>query len=393
MGVSADQWLSTLAAAALPAFHCRRADGQLAMVSRTPEFMAVMQAVSGRLDERSLLAQLDDQWPPAAGAAPFAIEAAYEPAWQCMIHAVDAEQGDFLAILRLTEELPTPTDAYFRIVENLPDVVIRYDNSLRCLYSNPALAEFTGIPSQARVGKTIPEMADAALTGDLEAAYRRVLDTGQPVEVELDYAGPSGPHHYLGRATPEFDTTGGQVSTILSVVRDVSEVKRLQHQLEQLARTDPLTSLLNRRSFTALLDTELERVRRGQTSVSLLMLDLDNFKHVNDRFGHMAGDRVLEAVGRILTEETGPHDIAARLGGDEFCIALIGTDGTVAHAIAQRITARVGTIADENSSLIGVTASVGVSTADGPDVTALDLLAHVDGLMYQAKLSTRTDRR
>ena len=285
MEVSAGQWLSTLAAAGLPAFHCRRANGDLSIVSRTPEFMAVMQAVSGRFDERSLLARLDDQWPSAVGAVPFTIAAAGEPAWQCTIHAVDAEPGDHLAILRLSE-LASPTDAYFRIVENLPDVVIRYDDALRCLYSNPALAQYTGIPTQARVGKTIPELGDDALTGDLEAGYRRVLDTGRPVEVEFHYAGPSGLHHYLGRATPEFDLEG-RVQTILSVVRNITEVRRLQHQLEQLARTDPLTSLLNRRSFTARLDTELERVRQGQGGFSLLMLDLDNFKQSNDRYGHV----------------------------------------------------------------------------------------------------------
>ncbi|WP_328352044.1 GGDEF domain-containing protein [Mycobacterium sp. NBC_00419] len=351
--------------------------------------MAVMQAASGRLDERSLLARLDDQWSSAVCAVPFTIAAADEPAWQCTIHAVDAEQRDHLAILRLPEELSSPTDAYFTIVENLPDVVIRYDDALRCLYSNPALAEYTGIPSRARLGKTIPEMGDVAITGDLEAGYRRALDTGQPVEVEFHYAGPSGLHHYVGRATPEFDHEG-RVQTILSVVRNITEVRRLQHQLEQLARTDPLTSLLNRRSFIARLDTELDRIRQGQGGFSLLMLDLDNFKQINDRYGHVVGDRVLQAVGRILTEETGSHDVAARLGGDEFCVALIDSDAARSRDIAERIGQRIGNITDDDGHPVGVSVSSGLAVADEQNLTALDLLSRVDMLMYQVKFRSST---
>lgn len=382
MGVSAEQWLVALGAAGVPAFQCRNTGTELSMVMRTPEFIGAMQGLAGLFDESSLLSSLRAGWPAHTFDGPFTISAAEGPAWRCVLSAID-EDGDHVAILRLPEEWQVPNDAFFSIVETLPDVVIRYDNALRCLYSNPALEHFTGVPSEARLGKTIPEVGDIALSGDLEAAYRRVLETGQAVEIELDYAGPSGLHHYLGRATPEFDHDG-RVHTILSVVRDISEVKRLEHQLELLSRTDPLTSLLNRRSFIARLGTELDRVQRGQGGLSLLMLDLNNFKYVNDQFGHVAGDQVLEAVGRILIDETGPEDACARIGGDEFCVALVGADGDAARLVAQRIGQRVRAIAADGQA-VGVGVSVGIAEADIRDVNASDLLARVDMLMYQVK--------
>ncbi|TGD86753.1 GGDEF domain-containing protein [Mycolicibacterium sp. CH28] len=383
--VSAEQWLATLSAAGVPAFHCHRAAGELTIVARTPEFMGVMQKLSGRFDEQSLLARLNDQWPSTVSAAPLTIAATGEPAWRCIIRAVDAEPDGYLAILRLPEEWQSPNDAFFTIVESLPDVVTRYSRDFRCLYANSALGAITGVPAETRFGKTYAEIgAPAEYAANFEAVYQRVIDTGEPVEIGFDYPGPGGVRHYLGRATPEFDSAG-RVDSILSVVRDISEVRRLQHRLEQLARTDPLTGLPNRRSFSTRLDLELDRVRRGQGGLSLLLLDLDNFKNVNDRFGHVAGDRVLETVGRILAEETRPHDITARLGGDEFCVALLDIDTTSAHVVARRIGRRVSGITAEDGRPLGISVSVGVTVAEEKDGTAQDLLSRADLLMYKVK--------
>ncbi|KDE98714.1 hypothetical protein Y900_007085 [Mycolicibacterium aromaticivorans JS19b1 = JCM 16368] len=391
MGVSAEQWLAALGAAAVAAFHCRRHPDGIVMVSRTPEFVGVMQTLSGVLDEPTLLSQLNARWPTVSGSAPFEV-VDDTLTWRCVLQSTDGADDDHLAILVLPHEHRMPNNAFSTIVENLPDIVTRYTSGFRCLYANPALGEATGVPAEARFGRTLAEMvAPAELAADFEAAYRRVVDTGAPVEFEFDYTGPAGLCHYLGRATPEFDHSG-QVSAILAVIRDVSEVRRLQHQLEHLARTDPLTSLLNRRSFTDRLDVELGRVRAGQAGLSLLMLDLDHFKQINDRFGHVAGDRVLEAVGRILTAETRPHDVAARLGGDEFCIALIDTCADEARAAADRIRRQISTIEGEDGTPIGVSVSVGVAVADDKDITALDLLARVDALMYQSKHGGHRER-
>lgn len=379
---SVDQWLATLTLAGVPAFLCRRTDIGVEIVSRTTEFMGVMQALSGRLDERAILARLHAQWPSTED-GPSTISGDGDPAWQCLLQSVASRPGDHLAILQLPER--TSDDAFFTIVENLPDVVTRFDREFRCQYANPAMGALTGVRPETRLGRTHGEVGTSEeLAVAFQAAYQQVFDTGEPVELEFSYIGTTGLRHYLGRATPEFDLDG-QVQTVLSVVRDISEVKRLELQLEQLARTDPLTSLLNRRSFTSRLGAELDRVHRGQGGFSLLMLDLDNFKDINDRFGHVAGDRVLTSVSQILTDEISDQDVAARLGGDEFSVALIDTDAAVAGDVARRIGQRVRNIADGSGQPIGVSVSVGVAAADAQDITALDLLARVDRLMYQAK--------
>lgn len=391
-GISAEQWLAALSAAGVPAFQCRRADTGLTIVSRTPEFVGVMQILSGQLDERTLLTQLDAGWPTVVGDAPFVLSAHPDPGWRCVVRTVDDSPDDYLVILRLPDTIRLVNNAFFTIVENLPDVVTRYSRDFRCLYANPAIGEATGIPAATRFGKTYAQTgASREVTDAFEAAYQRVLDTGQPVEVEFDYVGPQGRRYYLGRATPEFDT-GGHVQSILSVVRDITQIKLLQHQLEQLAHTDPLTSLLNRRSFAERLGAALDRVRAGRGELTVLMLDLDNFKTVNDQFGHQAGDRVLESVGRILIEETRPIDVTARLGGDEFCAALVDTGVAEAQAIAEQIGRRVSEILLEDGRSAGVSASVGVAAADGQDEGVLDLLARVDNVMYRAKFGGQPRR-
>lgn len=388
MGMTAEQWLAALAAAGIPAFHCRRVDTRLTIISRTPEFVGVMQALAGRLDERTLLSRLDTQWPAMTAEGHFTISAAHDPEWKCVLQSLDSDEHGHLGILSLPAAWQEPTDAFFSIVENLPDVVTRFDREFRCRYANPPMANLTGIPIESRLGKNQYEVGTSdELAGAFQATYQQVFDTGEPVELEFDYHGTTGLRHYLGRATPEFDHDG-RAQTVLSVVRDITEVKRLQHQLEQLAGTDPLTSLLNRRSFVARLDTELERVRRDQGDLSLLMLDLNNFKQINDRFGHVGGDRVLEAVGRILLAENDSHQIAARLGGDEFCVVLIDTDESMARQVAERIGQRVSDISLDSPEPIGVSVSVGVATAGEQDTTALDLLSRVDMLMYQVKFGS-----
>ncbi|MEZ0358215.1 diguanylate cyclase [Mycobacterium sp. SA01] len=382
---SAREWLSLLATAGVPAFHvCRTPDG-LSIVRRTPEFVGVMQVLSGRLDEPSLLARLHSAWPAVVGDAPFVISEQQSPGWRCVVRAVDDGPCDYLVILRWPEEIQLVNNAFFTLVENLPDVVTRYSRDFRCLYANPAISRVTGIPAETRFGKTYADTgAPREVTREFVGAYQQVLETGQPVEIEFDYDGPEGLRHYLGRAAPEFDNSG-RVNSILSVVRDITQVKRLQHELEQLAHTDPLTSLLNRRSFAEQLTEALERVRGGRQELAVLMLDLDNFKSINDQFGHLAGDRVLEAVSQILVEETRATDLVARLGGDEFCAALIDTGLGPAQAVAERIGRRVSEISLDSVGKLAVNASVGVVAAEEQDVNVLDLLARVDSVMYRVK--------
>lgn len=382
--MSSQHWLDILALAGVPAFVCRRTGSGVEMSARTPEFTGLMQAVTGVLDERNVLSRLTSAWPAVGQDSPFVVCADDGPApWRCVVRPFGDMSADHLAIFRLDDESLAGHDAYFTMIENLPDIVTRHDDQLRFLYVNPAFEYGTGFGAEHTLGKGyldlgVPEELAASLSGVLE----RVLRTGEALDTEFDYAGPHGLRHYLARVVPERDDDG-RVLAVLCIVRDISDLKRVQHQLELLARTDPLTSLLNRRSFLEHVGAGLDRVRRGQGELSLLLLDVDDFKDINDRLGHAAGDRVLEAIARVLVEETRADDVAARLGGDEFCIALVDADAAQADAVARRIRQRITEIGRDAGRHVGV--SIGVATADPGDDDPTCLVARVDELMYRAK--------
>lgn len=384
----ANDGLRTLALAGVPAFLCRRTGTRFpSIVARTPQFLALMQAATGSVDERQLLTSMTEVW-PASPAQPPGVVCGKLPPLDFVMRAVrsDGDHDQRLVIVRSSDEELMHNDAFYSVVENLPDFVMRTDAGTRILYVNRAMAAAIGTESNTRVGSTASELgvfeeAVAALT----ATYLKAIAEGSELDLEVDVAGPHRVHHLLVRAFPEYDGAG-RVHSVLSVIRDISRLKRLQHQFAVLARTDPLTSLMNRRSFFEQVDAALAA---GQQPLSLLLLDVDNFKSINDEFGHVVGDEVLNRIGRLLESETRSGDLIARLGGDEFCVALPSTDADAAAAVAARLRARMGDIARELGLAATIGASVGTFTSDA-GATASDLLAHVDRAMYQEKFDARS---
>jgi diguanylate cyclase (GGDEF)-like protein len=160
--------------------------------------------------------------------------------------------------------------------------------------------------------------------------------------------------------------------------------RRLLHE-KQAARTDALTDLANRRAFVEAAWAELERARRHGRPLSLLYLDCDDFKGVNDRLGHVVGDRVLSVVGATLREGVRGHDTVARLGGDEFGVLLPEIDGAGATALAERLRARLGEALSRHD--LPVTLSMGVATFASPPASVDEMILRADELMYEAKRS------
>jgi len=160
------------------------------------------------------------------------------------------------------------------------------------------------------------------------------------------------------------------------------------HRLETLAHTDPLTQLVNRRALTIRLVTEMERVRRYNAPLSMLLIDLDHFKLVNDTYGHMAGDDVLAAVATLLQRAVRSVDTVARYGGEEFVVVLPETGRQGAIAFAERIRERVAShgFAIGESEKIHITSSIGVATYPSPLLESVeDLFRAADIALYRAK--------
>jgi two-component system, cell cycle response regulator len=163
-------------------------------------------------------------------------------------------------------------------------------------------------------------------------------------------------------------------------------------RLEVLAHTDPLTAVLNRRALTERLASELERVKRYETQVSLLLIDIDHFKRVNDSYGHLVGDDVLMDVGALLQRAVRSVDVVARYGGEEFVIALPETGLMGATVFAERIRELIEEhrFSHAGGSELHLTASVGVACYPSPGLeTVEDLLATADQALYRAKAEGR----
>src|SRR3984893_5747158 len=159
----------------------------------------------------------------------------------------------------------------------------------------------------------------------------------------------------------------------------------LLERLREMAAIDPLTGIANRRSFETTLQQDLARAARTGESVSLVMIDIDHFKQVNDSLGHQAGDDVLCEVARILASHCREYDTAARYGGEEFVIILPGCGAVEATATAERCRQAISEIATATS----LTASAGVATSTGQPLAWNSLVQAADRALYQAKRAGR----
>jgi diguanylate cyclase (GGDEF)-like protein/PAS domain S-box-containing protein len=179
----------------------------------------------------------------------------------------------------------------------------------------------------------------------------------------------------------------GRALHLLGQLQDITERKRYEERLRHLADHDPLTGLLNRRSFERALSRHAAGIRRYGATGALLVLDLDGFKHVNDTHGHVAGDELIVSCARAVAGRLRATDVLARLGGDEFAVLLPhGTENEaveVAEALVEVVRNAGGT------ERARVTVSVGVAAFDEIMVTADEVLVRADRAMYEAKAAGR----
>jgi diguanylate cyclase (GGDEF)-like protein len=289
-----------------------------------------------------------------------------------------------------------------QVVETVSDAVFVVDPSSRLLDLNPAARAlvkdwwptFAGEP----VGRTLQEIAGAddvqALRGAGPSPAAHTVEVRPGLHVDV-------------RTTPVTDPRGRSLGWV-SVVRDVTEararqaaverlndrlgeqlqvIERLQAELAEEAVRDHLTGLYNRRHLDRALATSL--LAGGEEPVALVVIDVDHFKRVNDRFGHAAGDQVLRGVADALRAETRPGDTVARLGGEEFVLVLPGATAGQAAARAESVRRSIASTThrlEERSVRVTVSAGVAVWVGNGGPG---DLLAAGDRALYAAKAEGR----
>lgn len=176
------------------------------------------------------------------------------------------------------------------------------------------------------------------------------------------------------------------------ILRQKQALQTANERLERLSLSDELTGLGNRRAFDQALQREQARQQRTGAPLSVLLVDVDHFKCVNDHYGHSTGDDYLRAIARVLAQAASrPADLAARHGGEEFVCLLPDMAGAAARALAERIREDSAALALPNALAPGrrLTVSIGVATLEGGPATARELLGQADAQLYAAKRAGR----
>ncbi len=269
-----------------------------------------------------------------------------------------------------------------QVIGQLSDGVLVIDEEGRIVDANQAALALLE-PGAAAIGQPLERCLPGIPVSDLLDASVGSL------EVSIGW------RTYHLRAS-RLQTAMAQATAI--VFRDITErlkaegeLRQLKQAMEQLAYTDSLTGLPNRRAFMQRLEDECARVHRHQGELSLLLLDLDFFKNVNDTHGHDVGDRVLAYLARCIEASARSCDMAARLGGEEFALLLPGSSLEGACRVAERLCETVAgqQVPCGEGAVCSVTTSVGVATVSAHATDGRDLLKRADLALYRAKNSGR----
>ncbi|MBZ0106804.1 MAG: EAL domain-containing protein [Sulfuricella denitrificans] len=304
------------------------------------------------------------------------------------------EQQKIVAVVRdisATREiealLQRHSQEFQALVDNAPDVIVRFDRELRFLYANPAIEPFVGLGHYEVLGKTWDELGfEAGLGKAWQQVVEDVFASGQESVAEWLIDLPEcGQRYFHSRAVPERDMEN-QIVSVLMIARDISERKGHEIQLRHQATHDSLTELPNRVLVLDRLQQAIQQALRNGNQLAVVYLDVDHFKNVNDTLGHAAGDELLQHVSARLAATMRGLDTVGRQGGDEFILLLPDIHRTQEVAtVAEKILAALSFPFLVGEREVHVSASLGISVypADGED--AETLLSRADIAMYRAK--------
>lgn len=280
------------------------------------------------------------------------------------------------------------------LLATVPIPIFARDMQSRLTHVNQAYAEFFGIDAEEVTGKHVSDVYPPRVVEAMLAADQELLDLDEDhqvvegwVEATADQPAREFIVHKAKLKTPE-----GKLDGIVGAMIDVTEERALRAHLEELATTDPLTGAGNRRAFMQHAEDEISRNRRYGHRLTMVLLDLDLFKSVNDTYGHQAGDAVLKGLTKVcMGTLRRPMDFLARLGGEEFAVLAVDTDIAGAASLAERMRRLIA----EHCTVwagekIFLTASFGVASVPHTMEQSLEeAMRRADKSLYAAKSSGR----
>ena len=276
------------------------------------------------------------------------------------------------------------------VFRNTVNGIVVTDERSRIVSVNPAFTTLTGYEADEAVGQSLALLRDDSLPeGTHRAQWHELLAQGR-WSGELWNRRKDGTPFCEWLNISRVPMTEGQPQRFVGIMVDVTERRRRDEHLRHQALHDPLTGLANRAQLVARLDEALARAARDHSVVSLLFIDLDRFKPINDELGHDVGDAVLRELAGRLQSLIRQYDLAARFGGDEFVLLLDHLDDIAkAEQVATRVLASLSRPMHIGPHELQVGASIGIAGGPGSATDAAGLMKQADEAMYVAKAEGR----
>lgn len=292
-------------------------------------------------------------------------------------------QSEIEAQLRESEQ------NFRRLFENMQDVYYRTDAQGVVQHVGPGVRRVLGYEPHEIEGRTAESYYPQS--SDRDAFKAAIRDKGEVSDFPGQMVRRDGTVIDISISSHALYDRAGNFAGVEGIYRDVTQRKNLERELQRLATTDVLTGMCNRRAFLECAESVYAHSRRSGEPLTLLMLDVDHFKSINDRFGHLEGDRALVAFAQAVKQQLRASDVVGRLGGEEFGVLLPLTTLPEGLEVATRIleSVRALRLTDEAGNTYCITASLGLGAFRPSDRSLRDMLDRADQALYHAKHAGR----
>lgn len=297
---------------------------------------------------------------------------------------------DITAEKKLARELKQQNEMLNILMDNIDSSIFMLTEDNRLIYGNRYLAEQFQRTQAELQNMNISELVDEQTFKALVDYNRKVFESGETQKFKEEVRTADGERRFYWSVKVPY-TLADEQRVIVGLSTDMTETFLLQERLREQSNRDPMTGLYNRRFFFDFAEKTMAESERSGRATSTLVIDVDDFKNINDNYGHPAGDRVLKDFSALLERLVRKGDIVARVGGEEFAVLLPNTGYQQAVDVARRICeqTRITPIKLANDQVINVTVSIGV--ADNPASKGLyeTIYGKADARLYLAKNNGR----
>lgn len=279
------------------------------------------------------------------------------------------------------------------VFEQAREGILITDAQGQIVSANEAFGRITGFDAADMVGKHPTQIARAMGAPHLQRQILLALTRDDHWQGEVRGRRKNGSPLVAWVSLSSRKDANGRTSHLIGIVNDITQAKEAEHRLHRQARYDPLTDLPNRHHLEEALQLQMDKAAREGGTLALLFIDLNQFRDINDNFGHRTGDAMLLEVAHRLRQDLRHADVLARLGGDEFAVSLPNADAEGAYQVACKLQEQIAQPCLMGSHELSMTAAMGIAVFPQDGSTVELLTRNAESAMYRAKQEGRGDRK